>query len=154
MFTDNLYLRSNPLIYKSRADYQKVSHHFSNNHVVVECSVFGVSNQVSVINKVDHQWSLSGLNETVASVLTNEFQETKVAGIKIKHVFTQKLLTMIIYGSCIATPISHYMYFIINNKIFKRPIDKVRKDLTDLDVFEYGHTDTCCVFCIMDCVDQ
>ena len=59
MFTDNLDLRSNPLIYKSRADYQKkVSHHFSNNHVVVECSVFGVSNQVSVINKVDHQWSL------------------------------------------------------------------------------------------------
>lgn len=71
----------------------------------------------------------SGLNETVASVLTNEFQETKVAGIKIKHVFTQKLLTMIIYGSCIATPISHYMYFIINNKIFKGPLTKSGKIL-------------------------
>lgn len=77
----------------------------------------------------------SGLNETVSSVLTNEFKETNIAGIKIKHVFSEKLLTMIIYGSCIATPISHFMYQIINTKLFKGPLSskgKILQILTSL----------------------
>ncbi|RCK54580.1 Peroxisomal membrane protein 2 [Candida viswanathii] len=77
----------------------------------------------------------SGLNETVSSVLTNEYKETTVAGLKIKHVFSEKLLTMVIYGSCIATPISHFMYQIINTKLFKGPLTskgKILRILTSL----------------------
>ncbi|KAL6450785.1 wscA Woronin body membrane protein wscA [Candida maltosa Xu316] len=77
----------------------------------------------------------AGLNETTATVLTNEYKEIKIAGVNIKHVFSEKLLKMIIYGSCIATPISHYMYHIINNKLFKGPLSarqKVLQILTSL----------------------
>lgn len=70
----------------------------------------------------------SGLNETVASVITNEYKETKVLGFKIKHVFSDKLLKMIIYGALIATPISHNMYAVIN-KIYKPPLTGKQKIL-------------------------
>lgn len=70
----------------------------------------------------------SGLNETVSSIITNEYKETKVLGIKVKHVFSEKLLKMIIYGALIATPISHNMYAVIN-KIYKPPLSKRQKIL-------------------------
>ncbi|CCG23588.1 hypothetical protein CORT_0D07550 [Candida orthopsilosis Co 90-125] len=70
----------------------------------------------------------SGLNETVSSIITNEYKETKVLGIKVKHVFSEKLLKMIIYGALIATPISHNMYAVIN-KIYKPPLTKRQKIL-------------------------
>lgn len=68
----------------------------------------------------------SGLNETVSSIITNEYKETKVLGIKVKHVFSEKLLKMIIYGALIATPISHNMYAVIN-KIYKPPLSKDKR---------------------------
>ena len=105
MFTDNLYLRSNPVIYKRRADYQKKK--FPTTFPITMSSLnaqyLAYLIKYPLLTKSITSGVFSGLNETVASVLTNEFQETKVAGIKIKHVFTQKLLTMIIYGSCIAS---------------------------------------------------
>lgn len=72
---------------------------------------------------------LAGLNETVASTITSEFQQTKILGVKINHVFSQKLVKMIFYGACMSTPISHYMYHIINNKIFKGKLTSVGKIL-------------------------
>ncbi|KAK6458670.1 uncharacterized protein RJT20DRAFT_7846 [Scheffersomyces xylosifermentans] len=78
----------------------------------------------------------SGLNEIVSSSITNEFKESVVFGkYKVKHFFTQKLLTMIIYGSLIATPISHNLYYIINNKLFVGALTtkgKILKILTSL----------------------
>lgn len=69
-----------------------------------------------------------GLNETVASIWTNQFKETELPLInkKIKHVFSKKLLYMIIYGSMIATPIAHNMYKHIN-RVFKPPLAPSRK---------------------------
>ncbi|EDK44103.1 conserved hypothetical protein [Lodderomyces elongisporus NRRL YB-4239] len=69
-----------------------------------------------------------GLNETTASVVTGDYKETKICGINVKHVLSSKLLKMIIYGSLIATPISHNMYAVIN-KIFKAPLTPKQKIL-------------------------
>ncbi|KAI3402591.2 hypothetical protein KGF56_004683 [Candida oxycetoniae] len=71
---------------------------------------------------------LNGLNEIVSSVLTNEYQETSIFGMKVKHIFSSKLLKMIIYGSLISTPISHNMYSVIN-KNFKAPLTPKQKVL-------------------------
>ncbi|CAI5758406.1 unnamed protein product [Candida verbasci] len=70
-----------------------------------------------------------GLNETISSILTGEYKESKILGINIKHVISKKLVKMIIYGSLIATPISHYLYYIINNKIFIAPLTSKQKVL-------------------------
>lgn len=61
---------------------------------------------------------LAGLNEVIASSLTKDFQKINMRDREIKHVFSPKLLTMIIYGSFIVTPISHKMYGTLN-KIFR-----------------------------------
>ncbi|KAI5953116.1 hypothetical protein KGF54_002487 [Candida jiufengensis] len=71
---------------------------------------------------------LSGLNETISSAITNEYKETKILGFNIKHVFSPKLINMIIYGSLISTPISHNLYGIIN-QIFKPPLSSKQKIL-------------------------
>lgn len=68
----------------------------------------------------------SGLNEIISSTITNDFAEVTIAGVKVKHFLTPKLLTMIIYGSLIATPISHNLYAVIN-KIFKAPLSPAQK---------------------------
>lgn len=76
----------------------------------------------------------SGLNEIISSTITNDFAESTIAGVKVKHFLTPKLLTMIIYGSLIATPISHNLYAVIN-KIFKgtlSPAQKLLQILTSL----------------------
>lgn len=62
----------------------------------------------------------AGLNETVSSAISGEYQESTIAGRKVKHVFGPKILTMIVYGAFIVTPISHTMYGVLN-KIFKGP---------------------------------
>ncbi|KAI5959081.1 uncharacterized protein KGF55_005572 [Candida pseudojiufengensis] len=77
---------------------------------------------------------LSGLNETISSAITNEYQESKILGFKVKHVFSPKLINMIIYGALISTPISHNLYAIIN-KIFTPPLTskgKILRLLTSL----------------------
>ncbi|CAK9437770.1 uncharacterized protein LODBEIA_P21480 [Lodderomyces beijingensis] len=71
---------------------------------------------------------LNGLNETISSAITNEYKESRILGLKIKHVFSSKLVKMIIYGSLISTPISHKMYGVIN-KIFKGPLTPKQKIL-------------------------
>ena len=129
MFTDNLYLRSNPLIYKSRADYQKVSHHFSNNHVVVECSVFGVSNQVSVINKVDHQWSLFWVERDCCVGVDQRVSGNESCRYQDQTCVYPEIVDNDYLWELYCHPISHYMYFIINNKIFKGPLTKSGKIL-------------------------
>ncbi|CUM52445.1 uncharacterized protein AC631_05478 [Debaryomyces fabryi] len=78
---------------------------------------------------------LSGLNEIIASVLAKDYKYTRIADHRIKHVISPKILTMIIYGSLILTPISHQLYAILN-KIYKgpnlSPIMKVAQILTSL----------------------
>lgn len=63
---------------------------------------------------------LAGLNETISTGLSGEYRETTVAGRKIKHVLSPKILTMIVYGAFIITPISHTMYGVLN-RVFKGP---------------------------------
>lgn len=69
---------------------------------------------------------LAAFNESIASIITKDFKinKFKILGIDktitIKHFLSTKILTMIIYGSLIVTPISHNLYSIIN-KIFKGP---------------------------------
>ncbi|KAG7661573.1 uncharacterized protein J8A68_004942 [[Candida] subhashii] len=87
---------------------------------------------------------LAGLNETIASIITSEFNESKVCGVRIKHVFSQKLVKMMFYGGLISTPLSHYMYHIINNKIFKGKLSKLGKILQILtSLFTVTPTITC-----------
>lgn len=67
---------------------------------------------------------LAALNESIASLVTRDLK-TKTITVKtkqysIKHVFSPKILTMIVYGSLIVTPITHNMYAALN-KIFKGP---------------------------------
>lgn len=80
---------------------------------------------------------LSGLNEIIASVLAKDYKYTRIANHRIKHVISPKIITMIIYGSLILTPISHQLYAILN-KIYKgpnlSPIMKVAQILTSLSV--------------------
>lgn len=63
---------------------------------------------------------LAGLNETISTGLSGEYRETTIAGRKVKHVFSPKILTMIVYGALIVTPISHNMYAVLN-QVFKGP---------------------------------
>ena len=84
--------------------------------------------QYPLLTKSATSGVFNGLNETVSSIITNEYKETKICGIKVKHVFSAKLLKMIIYGALIATPISHNMYAVIN-KIYKPPLTKKQKIL-------------------------
>lgn len=69
-----------------------------------------------------------GLNETIALIVTGQFQESEVPILKkkVKHVFSTKLLKMIFYGSLIATPVSHTMYAQIN-RVFKAPLSSKQK---------------------------
>lgn len=80
---------------------------------------------------------LSGLNEIIASVLAKDYKYFKLGSCKIKHVFSPKILKMIIYGSLILTPISHQLYSVLNT-IFKGPnlppIMKIGQILTSLSV--------------------
>ncbi|ODV81462.1 uncharacterized protein CANTADRAFT_44216 [Suhomyces tanzawaensis NRRL Y-17324] len=69
-----------------------------------------------------------GLNEIISSVVTGEFQKSTILGQKVHHVLSPKLVTMIIYGSLIATPLSHNLYKIINT-IFKPPLSSGLKVL-------------------------
>ncbi|CAK7904545.1 hypothetical protein CAAN1_13S00848 [[Candida] anglica] len=64
--------------------------------------------------------ALSGLNETLASTLAKDIKTVKIAGIKVKHVLSPKIVTMMIYGAFIVTPTSHYLYGVLN-RIFKGP---------------------------------
>lgn len=63
---------------------------------------------------------LSGLNETLASVLAKDIKKSTIKGVTIKHVLSPKILTMMVYGAFIVTPTSHYLYGVLN-KIFKGP---------------------------------
>lgn len=74
---------------------------------------------------------LAALNESIASLVTKDIKTQKITvrnrTIQLKHVFSPKILTMILYGSLIVTPISHVMYGFIN-KIFKGPnLSKTKK---------------------------
>ncbi|KAK6464433.1 hypothetical protein DFJ63DRAFT_311740 [Scheffersomyces coipomensis] len=80
--------------------------------------------------------SFAALNEILSSIITDELQEQVIfKDYKVKHFFTPKLITMIIYGSFIATPIAHYLYEIINKKLFVGKlsgIQSILKILTSL----------------------
>lgn len=62
------------------------------------------------------------LNEALASCLSGEYRETRtrVFGkeVAFKHVLSPKIAHMVIYGSLIATPISHY-YYGFSNRVFR-----------------------------------
>ncbi|CAH2353380.1 hypothetical protein CLIB1423_10S03686 [[Candida] railenensis] len=74
---------------------------------------------------------LSGLNETLASVLAKDIKTAKIKGITVKHVLSPKILTMMIYGAFIITPTSHYLYGILNT-IFKGPKLSVKMKIAQI----------------------
>lgn len=61
---------------------------------------------------------LAAVNELVASAISGQYTKTTVTfrGKKytVPHVFTTKTLLMVVYGSLIATPISHVLYQALN----------------------------------------
>lgn len=57
---------------------------------------------------------LAGLNEIIASVIAKDYKQTTIKRIKIKHVLSPKIFSMMIYGFCIMTPISHHLYGLLN----------------------------------------
>lgn len=70
------------------------------------------------------------LNEIVATAISGDFKETTVhlfgQKITIKHVFSPKILQMMFYGLCIATPISHNLFGILN-KVFAGQLSPLMK---------------------------
>lgn len=78
---------------------------------------------------------LGGLNEIVASIIAGDVQEvTLFDSIKVKNLITPKVIGLFIYGFCMSTPISHYMYGIINQLYAGPPstAKKVAQILTSL----------------------
>lgn len=73
---------------------------------------------------------LAALNELIASALAGDFQKTTVDvfGCKktIKHVLSPKLVLMVVYGSLLATPISHKLYGVLN-KVFSGNLSPAMK---------------------------
>lgn len=65
---------------------------------------------------------LAALNELIASAISGDVKKTEIsilgAKVKVKHVLSARILQMVFYGACIATPISHNMYGVLN-KFFK-----------------------------------
>lgn len=57
---------------------------------------------------------LGGLNEVIASVIAKDYRESTIKGARFKHILSPKIFTMMIYGSCIMTPISHHLYGLLN----------------------------------------
>ncbi|RLV90991.1 hypothetical protein JA1_004175 [Spathaspora sp. JA1] len=72
---------------------------------------------------------LNGLNEIISTTVTSDYSTIEILGYKVNHVLSPKLIKMIIYGGLISTPTSHYMYHIINNKIFTGNLSKLGKIL-------------------------
>lgn len=80
----------------------------------------------------------AALNEVIATTISGEFQQSSVtiAGKKrtIKHVFSPKIVLMVVYGALLATPISHQLYAILN-RVFKgklSPAQRLLQVLTSL----------------------
>lgn len=73
---------------------------------------------------------LAALNESIASLVTRDFKTNTVSfktkQYSIKHVFSPKILTMIVYGSLIVTPITHNMYAGLN-KLFGPNLSRAMK---------------------------
>lgn len=66
--------------------------------------------------------TLASLNEILATCFLGLYQQKRITVFgkerTIKHVFTPKILLMVVYGALIATPISHYYYHLLN-RVFK-----------------------------------
>lgn len=73
---------------------------------------------------------LNALNEIIALLLTGDIQEVQVGPFKVKNLITKKTIGLAIYGFCLLTPISHYLYNIIN-QIFAGP-KSLRKNILQI----------------------
>lgn len=63
---------------------------------------------------------LAGLNETLASLVAGDIKKVQVGRFQIRHVLSPKIVTMVVYGSLILTPVSHKLYGILN-RVFGGP---------------------------------
>lgn len=65
---------------------------------------------------------LAALNEMIALGVSGDVKKTEFdflgAKLKIRHVLSPRILQMVFYGACVATPISHNLYGVLN-KFFK-----------------------------------
>lgn len=73
---------------------------------------------------------LAALNETIASAAAGDYQRTQVTlfGKKkqIRHILSPKIILMVIYGSLVATPISHLLYLVLN-RVFRGKLSGAMK---------------------------
>lgn len=81
---------------------------------------------------------LGALNESLATALSGDYKTLSfpVLGrkVQIKHVVSPKIVSMVIYGALISTPISHTLYGILN-RVFSgnmTPLKKLLQLLTSL----------------------
>ncbi|EEQ36766.1 putative peroxisomal membrane protein [Clavispora lusitaniae] len=76
--------------------------------------------------------TFAALNEILASVIARDFRKTtiQICGEKreVRHVLSPKILSMVVYGSMIATPISHQLYKILN-RVFRGKLSAPMKVL-------------------------
>lgn len=63
---------------------------------------------------------LAGLNETLASLVAGDIKKVQVVRFQVRHVLSPKIVTMVVYGSLILTPVSHKLYGILN-RVFGGP---------------------------------
>ncbi|MCH0629954.1 Mpv17/PMP22 family protein [Kocuria palustris] len=89
---------------------------------------------------------LGALNEIIASVVTGDVPEITLFGdVKVKNLLTKKTIGLAIYGFCLLTPISHYMYGIIN-EIFAGPPSTLKKVLQILTSLLTVTSSVCAVY--------
>lgn len=73
---------------------------------------------------------LAALNEAIASAVAGDYQSAQmtILGQKrlVRHVLSPKILLMVLYGSLVATPISHLLYQVLN-RVFKGNLSAVMK---------------------------
>lgn len=73
---------------------------------------------------------LAAINELVASGASGEYQQTTISAFgksrTLKHVFSRKTVQMVVYGGLVATPLSHYLYNVLN-RVFKGKLGPVMK---------------------------
>lgn len=63
---------------------------------------------------------LNGLNETIASLVSKDYKSFKLT-------LNSKIVTMVIYGSLILTPVSHNLYGILNKIYLGKNLSTVMK---------------------------
>lgn len=71
-----------------------------------------------LLTKLATSGVLAALNEMIASGISGDTRKTELnvlgSKVKVRHVLSPRILQMVFYGACIATPISHNLYGVLN----------------------------------------